>query len=141
MILKSGSSKETKKIAIDFAKKFKDGGGIIGLSGDLGAGKTTFAQGFAEGLGVKEKVTSPTFVLIREHQIPDSIKRLIHIDLYRVDGQEELGELGLNEILESGDVVLIEWAEKIKEKLNDAIWVNISKESGDERLIAFENID
>lgn len=136
MILKSGSPKETKKIAIDLAKRFRNGGGIIGLTGDLGAGKTTFAQGFAEGLGVSEKVISPTFVLIREHQIPDSKKKFFHIDLYRLEGKVNPEEIGLKEMFNTVDVVLVEWADKLKNELPEgAITVVIEKTGQDVRKI------
>lgn len=102
------SEEETKKLAQNFAKKFKKG--VIALIGELGAGKTTFVQGFAQGLGIKEKIISPTFVLIRQHQIPNSHKILFHVDLYRL---ENLQNLGHKEILSnSNNIVLIEWAEK-----------------------------
>lgn len=106
------SEKETKDLAKKLAKKLS---GIIALTGELGAGKTTFVQGFARGLGIKKKIISPTFVLIRQHQIPKTKKALYHIDLYRL---EDLRELGLKEIIsDPNNIVLIEWAEKAKKYL------------------------
>ena len=72
--LASNSGAETKKIAVKLASQFNHG--VIALSGELGAGKTTFVQGFAKGLGIEEKIISPTFVLIRHHQIPNTNKIL-----------------------------------------------------------------
>lgn len=107
------SENETRRIASNMAKKIKHG--VIALIGGLGAGKTIFVQGFAQGLGIKEKIISPTFVLIRQHKIPNSNKLLFHIDLYRL---EHLQSLGLKEILSNlGNIVLIEWAEKAQEIL------------------------
>lgn len=116
----TGSAYETKKLAEKLARKLH---GIIALTGELGAGKTTFAQGFAKGLGIREKIISPTFVLVRQHPIPNTQKILYHIDLYRL---ENFKELGLKEIMEDpNNIVLIEWAEKAKDLLSkNTIYIN-----------------
>ena|SRR3989344_6386201 len=107
---------ETKKFAKDLAKDFLEGG-IIALSGELGAGKTTFAQGFAKGLGVEAKIISPTFLIIRQYPIPVRGNFFYHIDLYRLENID-LKNSGLEEILSNpSNVVLIEWAEKISNNL------------------------
>jgi tRNA threonylcarbamoyladenosine biosynthesis protein TsaE len=119
-ILKSKSAEETKQFAKDLAKDFLNGG-IIALSGDLGAGKTTFAQGFALGLGIEDKVISPTFLIIRQYPIPDQKNWFYHIDLYRLENID-LKNSGLEEILrDETNVVLIEWADKIEKDLPKAI--------------------
>lgn len=129
----SNSEQETKLIAQKLAKETK--GHIFALTGELGAGKTIFVQGFAKGLGIKEKIISPTFVLIRQHKIPGTTKVLYHIDLYRLENTTNLKELGLEEIWSNpGNYVLIEWAEKIKELPKNAIRISIQKQ-GDNRLI------
>lgn len=129
----SSSEEQTKQIAKHLAKKTKDH--IFALTGELGAGKTIFVQGFAKGLGIKEKIISPTFVLIRQHSLPAGKKVLYHIDLYRLDDTAELKDLGLEEIWSDPDnIVLIEWAEKIKELPKNAINISIQKQ-GDNRLI------
>lgn len=108
----TNSGSETKDLAKKLAKQLT---GVITLSGELGAGKTTFVQGFAKGLGIKDKIISPTFVLIRQHKIPNSPKTLFHIDLYRIDN---ISPLGLEELwLNKDNIILIEWAEKIKKFL------------------------
>lgn len=111
------SSEETQQVAADLAKEFS--GGVIALTGELGAGKTTFVQGFAKGLGIKDKIISPTFILIRQHPIPKTKKMLYHIDLYRLEGTQDIKDLGIQEIMENPNniVVLIEWAEKIEKLL------------------------
>ncbi len=146
---KTYSPEETKKVASDLAKKITSG--TIALSGELGAGKTTFVQGFAKGLGIKDKIISPTFVLIRQHKFNEknlparlakaSTKRagrqvLYHIDLYRLEGNIDIKELGIEElILNTNNIILIEWAEKIEKYLpKNLVKINIEKKL-DYRLI------
>lgn len=85
-------------------------GDLILLSGDLGAGKTTFAKGFGAALGVSEPVVSPTFTLVREYQ---GRLKLYHLDVYRIDEPSAAADLGLGELLDDDAVVLIEWGEQI----------------------------
>lgn len=135
----SSTDEQTKK----FAKGLARIGGIriIGLTGGLGAGKTTFVQGFAQGLGIKEKIISPTFVLIRQHKIPNSQKMLYHVDLYRLDKIEDIKHLGIEEIIwDPNNVVLIEWAEKIKSLLpKDCLRISFKLASKDSRKIIFSS--
>jgi tRNA threonylcarbamoyladenosine biosynthesis protein TsaE len=83
-------------------------GDLLLLAGDLGTGKTAFAQGFAAGLGVDEQVTSPTFTLARSYE---GLLRLNHLDVYRLDHLQEAVDLGLAEILDEEAVTLIEWGD------------------------------
>lgn len=118
-VIKTKSADETKEFAKDLAKDFLEGG-IIALSGDLGAGKTTFAQGFAQGLQVQDRIVSPTFLVIRQYPIPNQKNFFYHIDLYRLENID-LKNSGLEEILsEPSNVVLIEWSEKIAEHLPES---------------------
>lgn len=132
------SPEETKKFALEYAKNFP--GGIIALSGELGTGKTTFTQGFAKGLGIKDKIISPTFVLQRQHQIPDSKKILYHIDLYRLDNSADFNNLGLKDLMKnSNDIVLIEWAEKARIILpKDTIWIYFKQINLNTREVSLE---
>lgn len=129
------SEKETKSLAKKLAKNFN--GGVIGLFGELGAGKTMFTQGFAKGLGIKEKIISPTFVLIRQHKIPNTEKKIFHIDLYRLENMDEIKFLGLEEIWsDPKNIILIEWADKIKKILpKNTTKITIEKLEGNKRLI------
>lgn len=107
----TNSTEETKEVAKKIAQNFD--GGVIALIGEMGAGKTTFAQGFAEGLNIKDKIISPTFVLVRQHKIPKKKRTLFHIDLYRLEDVESIKSLGIDDFLEDPkNIVLIEWAEK-----------------------------
>ena len=86
---------------------------IVLLSGTLGAGKTTFVQGVAKGLGVRERVTSPTFTMVREHTSSNAlgIETLHHCDVYRVESLDEVLDLALGELVEDSAVALVEWGE------------------------------
>ena len=107
----TSSSIETKDFAKNLAKEIPVGT-IVALIGDLGSGKTTFAQGFAEGLDIYESIVSPTFKLVSEY---DGGKcKLIHVDTYRLDSIEEfLNICGEDIIRTPGAIILIEWADKI----------------------------
>lgn len=112
----TNSSNETMKFAKELSKKYKNGG-IIALLGGLGSGKTTFAQGFAKGLGVSHKIISPTFLITKQYQIPNQNNFFFHIDLYRLENID-IKSSGLGEILSDvTNIVLIEWADKINKHL------------------------
>ena len=123
--------KETKKIAGEVAKKLigrKSGKSlVIALEGDLGVGKTTFIKGFSKTLGFREKVLSPTFVLIHKHKIlMKQFKNLYHIDAYRLNSGKELVKLGIKEIFtDPENIVLIEWADRVKKIIpKNATWIH-----------------
>lgn len=99
-----------KFLAQTLAKEIKNQAAVIGLSGDLGSGKTTFVKAFAHALGIK-KISSPTFVIMHEHRL--KLVRLYHLDLYRLKKASELDLLGLSELmLHPRNIILIEWIEK-----------------------------
>lgn len=117
----SQSLQETRKFARDLAlalTKFviKDQGLILALEGELGAGKTAFVQGFAKGLGIREKILSPTFVLIKKYPLKNMpYKSFYHIDCYRLKKSKDLLGLGFEEIISnSQNIVALEWADKLK---------------------------
>src|SRR5438094_891779 len=116
-ILITNSFEETQKLGINFSNHLK-GGDVLALHGDLGTGKTTFVQGLARGLGIKKNITSPTFIIVRQYGIPSPQLYFYHIDLYRVENENEIEGLGLLEIInDSKNIVAIEWAEKIEKLL------------------------
>lgn len=88
-------------------------GDVILLAGDLGAGKTTFAQGFGAALGITEPITSPTFVLVRQYPLDGNsgLRVLLHADVYRLDHLHEVVDLGLGQLVDDGGVALVEWGD------------------------------
>ena len=114
----SKSDKETQRIAKDFAKTLKSGE-VIGLIGDLGAGKTTFTQGLAKALGIKQNITSPTFVLMKVYPVKHpTIKHFCHIDAYRLKSYADLEAIGATEYVNAHDcVTVVEWAGRVKKIL------------------------
>ncbi len=125
-VYKSSSAFETMKIAEEIGKDAQKNQ-IYCLSGELGAGKTAFTQGFAKGLGISTPITSPTFTIINEYlegRLP-----LYHFDTYRISSPEEMEDCGYEEYFYSGDgVCVIEWAELISDIIPpDAVWIRIEK--------------
>lgn len=117
-VIQSKSAEQTKTIGREYAKQVRDGGLLL-LYGDLGAGKTTFTQGFAEGLGIKRHINSPTFLLMRTYEIPKNLDgKFYHLDLYRLDNGEGVDDLGIDEILQNPkNVVVVEWADRLNGRL------------------------
>ena len=128
----SHSEEDTRRFAAHLATRLTAGSMLL-LSGDLGAGKTAFVKGLAEGLGVDPaEVTSPTFTLVHEYRggrLP-----LIHVDLYRLD-RADLDEIGLDADAAMEAVLAIEWAERLARPLPNAMVVRIVDAGGDERTI------
>ena len=130
------SINELSQFAFEFVKKLKPGKNIVALQGDLGAGKTTFAQMVGNLLGVIETMQSPTFVIFKIYKTSHSfVKHLCHIDLYRLKKTNSL--VGFEEYLdEDSTLCLIEWPEKIKNKLpKKTIWLKITVNKNGSRTI------
>ena len=129
---RSSSPEETKTIAASIAAALRPGD-VVALSGDLGAGKTCFVQGAAAALGVREQVTSPTFVLVREYV---GAYPILHLDVYRLGNLQELTDLGFEEFLDPSTVVFIEWGDAVGPLLPDELVdIVIRAESEDVRSI------
>ena len=136
------NSDETKKIGLDLAEKIKPGDVLL-LYGELGAGKTTFTKGLAEGLGIKDRILSPTFVLQRIHEVnKGKINKLNHIDLYRIEEAVEIKSLGLAEIFEDKkSVSVVEWADRLKDfKQKRGYKVHFKYLSDEEREVEIKKI-
>lgn len=130
--LLTSSAGETRDMAGAVAGLVR-AGDVVLLIGDLGTGKTTFAQGFGRGLGVTEPITSPTFVLVRSYK---GRLDLLHADVYRLDRLQEVIDLGLPELLDEGGVALVEWGDVAAPALApDFLEVCIHHAGGDERSI------
>ena len=99
---------------------------VICLIGDLGSGKTVFTKGFAEGIGVDEYITSPTFTIVNEYE---GRLKFYHFDVYRITDPDELFDIGFEEYIYGNGVCLIEWAEIVKEDIPEgAVWITIEKD-------------
>ncbi|MBI2056349.1 MAG: tRNA (adenosine(37)-N6)-threonylcarbamoyltransferase complex ATPase subunit type 1 TsaE [Candidatus Sungbacteria bacterium] len=145
-VIHTKNAEETQKIAKKFAESVKkissDNAVVIALEGELGAGKTTFVQGFMQSFGITEHVVSPTFVVMKMYAVKKETRHLVHIDCYRLDSPQEILHLGFENILQDRDaVILIEWAEKIKELLpEDAIWIKFEYGGKpEERILQIKN--
>jgi len=154
-IIVTKNERETKRVAAMFARSiikeliFGKKAVVVVLSGDLGAGKTTFAQGFAKGLSVKKPVKSPTFVILKRYHLQNvrcqmsdvrCFRYFYHIDCYRFKNARDARALGLAEILKSpANLVLIEWPERIKNILSkkQTITVKFSHINETSRKISF----
>lgn len=112
LILETATADQTGALGAQLARRLV-AGDALALAGDLGAGKTTFVQGLARGLGVTAPVTSPTFVLINRYRTPDG-RALQHADCYRLqDAPLEMWDAGLGDLLSGDDLVVIEWADRV----------------------------
>ena len=133
----SSSPEQTRAIASALASRLQ-GGDIVVLAGDLGAGKTTFVQGAAEALGVRAHVTSPSFVLVREYA---GRARIVHVDVYRMTSLQEVIDLGYEELFAPDAITFIEWGDAVDAVLPDErVEVDIRVTSEDERRIVLRGV-
>ena len=129
MELLSHSPEETEDIGARLAETLKPGA-VVAFTGDLGAGKTAFTRGLARGLGVTDRVTSPTFTIVNEHlggRLP-----LFHFDMYRLSSPDELFDIGWEDYLARGGVCAVEWSEHAEGAFEEEpIWVDIRRGADD----------
>ena len=139
LLATTSSVEETRRLAEAVAGLAR-AGDVIVLAGDLGAGKTAFVQGFGRGLGVAERITSPTFTLV--HVYDDGRLPMHHLDVYRLDQLSEALDLGLPEMLDEEGVVLVEWGDAITPVLpHDLLEVRLTFGAGDdERVLALRTV-
>ena len=134
------SPDETRALGRAVAKVL-EGGAVVAFTGDLGAGKTAFVSGMAEGLGIAERVTSPTFTIVNEYEggrLP-----LFHFDMYRLGSADELFHIGWEDYLARGGICAVEWSENVEEALEgDTVRVDITRGGDDNtRLITIEGVE
>jgi tRNA threonylcarbamoyladenosine biosynthesis protein TsaE len=125
MIYESNCVEDTYALAKEFSKSLKKGD-IITLDGDLGAGKTAFTKGLADGLGITQHVQSPTFTIVNEYT--GSGISLYHFDVYRIGDIDEMYDIGFDDYLFGDGICVIEWADKIKEILTSYYEIKITKD-------------
>ena len=129
----TNSPEETEALGRRLGEKLSPGA-VVAFTGDLGAGKTAFTRGLARGLGISERVTSPTFTIVNEYEggrLP-----LFHFDLYRLGSADELFDIGWEDYLARGGVCAVEWSENAAGALEeDAVRVDIRRGEGDSRRV------
>ena len=140
MVYHSHSAGDTRELGERLARALSPGA-VVAFTGDLGAGKTAFVSGMAEGLGIEERVTSPTFTIVNEYEggrLP-----LFHFDMYRLGSADELFHIGWEDYLARGGVCAVEWSENVDEALDgDTIRVDISRgEDDNTRIITIEGVE
>lgn len=131
----TNSPEQTEDIG-EMLGKTLHGGEVIAYLGDLGAGKTAFTRGLARGLGISMRVTSPTYTIVNEYlggRVP-----LFHFDMYRLDSEDDLFDIGWEDYLSRKGVCAVEWSENVSGMMTDAITVKIEKCSEEERCITIE---
>lgn len=138
MKLRTTNEKDTYRLGTEIGKLLKKGD-IIGLNGDLGAGKTLLTRGIAEGMGIDDYITSPSFTIINEYEgeLP-----LYHFDVYRIGSPDEMYEIGFEEYLFGRGVCIIEWSDMINDLLPDSVIdIRIAVTGDETREINIENTD
>ncbi len=132
------SERETEELGRSFAEKLP-GGTVVAMYGGLGAGKTAFVRGMARGMGLTCRVSSPTFTIVNEYL---GARQLIHFDMYRLSGADELFDIGWEDYLNRGAVCAVEWSENVPGAfLGDEISVKIERLSDNERKITIEGAE
>jgi tRNA threonylcarbamoyladenosine biosynthesis protein TsaE len=144
IVLRTNEATATKAVASALARVAKSGDLIV-LAGEMGVGKTAFAQGFAVGLDITESVTSPTFTLVRSYPIPPHPGRprvLHHLDVYRLDRMNEVADLAIGELMDDRSVTLIEWGDAVADALpKDRLEICLTfGDEVDDRVIEIEAV-
>ena len=134
----SHSEQDTEELGARLAKRLP-GGAVVAMYGDLGAGKTAFVRGMARGMGLDCRVSSPTFTIVNEYL---GERDLIHFDMYRLSGADELFDIGWEDYLGRGAVCAVEWSENVEDAFfGDEVRVTIEKLSDKERKITIEGAE
>ena len=133
----SNGVEETELIGEKIVRQLANGT-VIAFTGDLGAGKTAFVRGMARGLGISERVTSPTFTIVNEYE---GARPLFHFDLYRLNDADELFDIGWEDYLARGGICAVEWSERAQEAMENCVRIDIIRgENNDQRIITIEGV-
>ena len=134
----SNNEAETEALGARLAEKLP-GGSVVAMYGDLGAGKTAFVRGMARGMGLSCRISSPTFTIVNEYL---GERELIHFDMYRIGGADELFDIGWEDYLNRGAVCAVEWSENVEDAFfGDEIVVRIEKLGDTKRKITIEGAE
>ena len=135
----SASEQDTEALGRALVQRLQPGA-VVAFTGDLGAGKTAFVRGMAQGLGIPQRVTSPTFTIVNEYEggrLP-----LFHFDMYRLNSADDLFDIGWEDYLSRGGVCAVEWSENVMDALpEDTVWVRIAREGDTGRSITIEGVE
>ena len=135
----SASEQDTEALGRALVQRLQPGA-VVAFTGDLGAGKTAFVRGMAQGLGIPQRVTSPTFAIVNEYEggrLP-----LFHFDMYRLNSADDLFDIGWEDYLSRGGVCAVEWSENVMDALpEDTVWVRIAREGDTGRSITIEGVE
>ena len=132
------NEQETEALGARLARSI-EGGAVIAMYGDLGAGKTAFVRGMARGMGLDCRVSSPTFTIVNEYL---GERELIHFDMYRLSSADELFDIGWEDYISRGAVCAVEWSENVEDAFyGDEIKLTIEKLSDSERKITIEGVE
>ena len=139
MVFKSTCEKDTEALGERIARALPEGGVVIALYGELGAGKTAFVRGLARGLDIRGHITSPTFTIVNEFY---GRRDLFHFDMYRLGGADELFDIGWEDYLSRNGVCAVEWSENVPEAFDGSeIRISITKDSDHSRSITVEGLE
>ena len=136
----TNSEEETEALGVRLAGRLSPGA-VVAFTGDLGAGKTAFTRGLARGLGIGERVTSPTFTIVNEYEggrLP-----LFHFDMYRLASSDELFDIGWEDYLSRGGVCAVEWSENVSDALEEGV-ISVEIRQGEsecQRVVAVEGVE
>ena len=139
MVYESRNESDTEALGERLAGVLPEGCAVVALYGELGAGKTAFIRGIARGLGIRDRVVSPTFTIVNEYS---GARELFHFDMYRLGGAEELFDIGWEDYLERGGVCAVEWSENVPGAFDGSeIRVTINKTGEETRTVTIEGAD
>ena len=137
----TNSETETEFVGAEFAKKLSSGT-VVAMYGGLGVGKTAFVRGMARGLGLNCRVSSPTFTIVNEYEGKNGTLSLFHFDMYRLEGSDELFEIGWEDYLARGGICVVEWSENVADAFDGSeMLVSITRLDTNRREITIKGVE